>query len=759
MATEASPPSPAAGGAPRPTEAAAAEASVPFPRYSVALVQNESEMLQAPSYDLHTFLEQDRVFDVELFTERSFHALPGESARFECVVIGYNAAHKSGLIRKALEEQPPTTGLCVLHQLAEDGLAFLGGDVGAELRQLRRPGGEVHVAHGRDPEEEILLNWPAKVPLAGGVVPGASVHCGVEPAPESNWRTVLEIEHDGRVYPVLLRTPTHRASPVVVCTVLLSQARRHHAALLRNLLTWCVGGRPDVVVVQAPDDRRAATVHRKLRLQGSKAIAYEVDSPTDLDFMSWPLRGVPNVILPAAWNPEAMGDADGAPGLGDWLEQDGRIVSVEDNGNLVMRHGASDARWVARQWGAWFTSEPPATWHGERPEDGSLVRTRAVLGALVALRGQLGATTADRLGLPVPRQYAEPCAALLKKCLGRGTNVDGTVSATTAALEIDRAVGDEGVGAIQAPRIRRWLRTQARKRDERDRPVLAAEDRLEVARCLGDRELVLDVAKDLVRERTDPNRVDPPKPLAAILVTKLREAAVMSGLKPGEIPNELAAAPRSVEADVRESPLLAANYLIALRALEQHWPGSPDPLVREDPEAIDRVIIAIGKHGVLVRGRADEVEQPHELVSAEALALLAYFHRYEAATHMLPGAGETPPEVVQALVQEARQLRALNARIPSLERALFWGKGIVGVLAILIVAALTVAVVRLGGGTVPVIGDVVVAAVLLAGANWLLNQLGLLPGWLSRFARWASERAGFSGSEEPAPEPRRPPSA
>jgi hypothetical protein len=278
MATEAPPRLSDSGGEPGVEPEVGVESSVPFPRYSVALVQNESEMLQAPSYDLHIFLEQDPVFDVELFTERSFHALPGESARFDCVVIGYNAAHKSGLIRKALEDQPPATGLCVLHQLAQDGLSFLRDDVGAELKVLDGAADRVQVARGRDPDDEILLNWPAPVALEQRVLEGATVYCRVDPGPQSNWRTVLEIEHGDRLHPVLLRTPTHRGGhPVVICTALLSQARPNHAALLKNILTWCVGGRPDVVVLQAPHEERAAALHRKLRLQGSKAIADQVE--------------------------------------------------------------------------------------------------------------------------------------------------------------------------------------------------------------------------------------------------------------------------------------------------------------------------------------------------------------------------------------------------------------------------------------------------------------------------------------------------
>jgi hypothetical protein len=751
MTTEAPLRPSASDGGPGPAEGEVS-AAVPFPRYSIALVQNESEMLQAPSCDIHTFLQHDPVFDVELFTERSFRSLPDESTRFDCIVIGYNAAYKSAVIREALMQRAPRTGLCVLHQLEPAGLSFL--EPALALRKFREPAHRLHMARGREPRDEFLLNWPERVPLDGDVLSGASAHGGLVPGPDTSWRAVLETEHGGRSYPVLLRSPTASPRQLAVCTALLSQARSAQAALLKNIIAWCAAGRPEVVVVETPGDPRSAVVHRKLRLQGAKAIAHEVPSEGELDFDTWPFRGVGNVILPPGWDPLASDGPGPARGVHDWLDRDGRIVSVESDGSLLIRHGASDARWVARQWAGWFAGQPTTDWHGEHPRKGSIVRTRAVLRTLVELRRRIGEETADGLGLPRPSDFAERCSALLHARLGRtGTNVDGTVSATTAALEIDRAIGGEAIGSIRALAIKRWLRERARDLDERGRPVLAAEDRLEVARCLGDGELTLQVARDLAAERDDPM-----KPLAAILVTKLREAVVTSGLEPGQLPDEITRAPRSVEPDVRESPLLAANYLIAWSELRQRWPaGASDPLAEEPPEALDRAIISVGKQGVLVTGRSGTLDLPHELVSAEALALLAYFEQHKAATHMLPGAGATPPEALTALVHEARELRQQNAALPGLERAVFWGKWIVGIVAVVIVTALTVLVER-SGLTLPVFADLttpLAAAVLLLATRWALKSIGLLADWLEVVVQWVRERAGLSrGEQTPPAEPR-----
>jgi hypothetical protein len=62
---------------------------VPFPRYAVGLLQSESEMLQAPDYDLSAFLHGADRWTVELYTERTVHALLDAPERFDCVVVGY----------------------------------------------------------------------------------------------------------------------------------------------------------------------------------------------------------------------------------------------------------------------------------------------------------------------------------------------------------------------------------------------------------------------------------------------------------------------------------------------------------------------------------------------------------------------------------------------------------------------------------------------------------------------------------------------
>src|SRR4029450_3427325 len=115
---------------------------------------------------------------------------------------------------------------------------------------------------------------------------GAEAFCGLWPSPTSEWRTGLEVQHGGRRVPVLLRAGSGRRDPpVVVCTVLLQPRKEVHRQLLGNILSWCVSGRPEALVVgdEASADE-ARLVHRKLRMQGTRAIAERVSRPEQLDF-------------------------------------------------------------------------------------------------------------------------------------------------------------------------------------------------------------------------------------------------------------------------------------------------------------------------------------------------------------------------------------------------------------------------------------------------------------------------------------------
>jgi hypothetical protein len=213
-----------------------------------------------------------------------------------------------------------------------------------------------------------------------------------------------------------------------------------------------------------------------------------------LDFRRWPFWGTADVVVPEACDPTQR------PGWPDadvfhakpWLRRGGRVVVRGQTDSLTIRHGESDAHWVARRRAAWFNAVPPAEWHGGGlPKRGSIVATRAILRVLAALHdvsgpGRMLGQTAVRpvlerleargagidpalLGLPAPAVFTEPIAALLRHRIGRADHVDWTVSATIAALDVNELLGRGALRDGVRRRLERWLLAQRRQCSLEDR--------------------------------------------------------------------------------------------------------------------------------------------------------------------------------------------------------------------------------------------------------------------------------------------------
>ena len=783
---------------------------VPFPRYLIALVQDESEMLLQPAYDLFAFLDDDshQRWDVELYTERTFEAMLRADTQFDCIVLGLNAAYRSKVIRDALAGRLPRTGLCLLHQFGEQSMSFMVGDVGVGVSRLEHaPVRRVVTAEKLPVKDEILLNWPTEIGLERDPAPapaasgrdgaeaeepvqrlvGGEAFRGLVPGPASRWRTVLEIDDGGRRVPVLLRTPSDRSgSPVVVCSVLLRPREKPHISLLGNILSYCVGGRPEALVAgdaRTADDARL--VHRKLRMQGVKAVATRVTSDAPVDFECWPYRGIRDVVLPATLDPTAKAgwpdDADDDPTHArEWLQGGGRISRLEPTARLTVTHRESDAHWVTRDWASWFLAEPAAVWHGGVahgvPHDGSLIATRAVLRFLAAVHGDQGpggrrqpgllaaesvrgslardgaAIDPGRFGLRRIEVYLEPIEALLRKYVDESSpalhsrdrrygtptrHIHYSVSTTCALLDVNALMGGPLDGRTTAP-FKAWLERQSRD--------AALDDRLEIARCLGDGDL-LEETLGLVSSRVASTR-----PLTASLETKLREAIVACDVAVKDVPEmDPGAAADSrdrrreretvVERALRTSPLLCANYLVALGDLRVHWELEADAheasFATPDPRAVDRAVIGIGRHGALdSTGGADD--GPHEMRSTKSLALLAYFGRHPVPTHVIrrpgAGAGQLPPDLMASVLKESERLRRENAIVVAQARTIELARHALGGLTLaasLLVVALAW-VVTGDGLELPVIGtlgNLVLLALLFGGGMVLLGRRELSPRW------------------------------
>jgi hypothetical protein len=652
---------------------------VPFPKYSVGLLQSESEMVQVPEYDLLPSFEQDDRWDVELYTERTVRAMVDSADRFDCIVVGYNAATKSAEVRAALREGAVPVGVLVLHQLDPQALSFLEGEP-LVAERLSAPAALARAPRGTETHEEILLNWPQPVELRRRALEHSTAHLGVTPSPDGGWETVLEIQDGSRLVPVLVRTHAEQWPPRAVSSVLLAPRHPQHLALLGNLVTWCAAGRPNAVVIEAPSGPSAAIIHRKLRLQGVKAVIEPVADREQLNFRSWPLWGTRDVLLPDEWDPtqEAAWPKADPHHARPWLRRGHRIILLGPEDSLTVRHGESDAHWVARRWATWFQSVPTERWHGSagREPPGSIVATRSILRMLALLHGVgegtrlPGLDTAlavldelakrgtgidpAALGLPRPDDFTEPVRRLLSRRLGEEDNVDETVSATIAALDIDAILGGAALGD-RARRLERWLRQEL--------PHRALEDRLEIARRLGEVELL----EKVIATAESDTRVD--QPVSAVLVTALRSAIVGCDLPPTTALSPFSLDPERavVERELRLRPMLAAVYLLGVLDLQRVWKSQrkePARTLRDPPqERVDRAVVTLGRHGPLSRGLTGSAALVPELASTEALALIAYFARHPVPTHVVGEGDAVPPQVLGALLQDTENVRRVNEEL------------------------------------------------------------------------------------------------
>jgi hypothetical protein len=734
-------PPPPAASSPRQVDATATggDEALPFPRYSVALVQDESEMLQVPTSDLSGFLEHDPHWYVELVSERGFDALLHSVGRFDCIVLGYNAVHKSSTIRKALDNGLPDVGLCVLHQRRPPALSFLRGDVAADLVDL----GERHpVEHAASlvRESEILLHWP--VPLSD--LDRCEALCALAPGDESSWRTVLEVTQDGIRRPVLMRTHTGRRPGVVVSTLLLDPGIPAHRALIDNMIMWCAAGRPEAVIFGDPRNEATRRMHHKLHLQGTTAVI-EPPPPrgTPIDFRRWPQAGVRDAIVDRADDPTAApGWFQANPGgVRNWLRRGGRLVRADPEGVLTVTHGARYLRWVAIRWTEWFMSHPPESWHGPRDDGapGSIVATRAVLRVLQQLKlNEDPDFRVEQVGLKPVTEYREPVARLLEARLAGMAHCDGTVSATAAALELGRWLDALDLG--HRDRIKDWLLDEYRARRKAG---TAFEDRLEIARCLEDPGLLRDTLAGPV-----------PPVLSAVMVNRLREAVVACGARADDVAPEIVRTESTVgrargrellggrsvvERELDTSPLLASSYLTALRRVRDAWGDETHPLLHPRSTTVDRAVASVARHGRFLSPDLAAGPPDHEEVCTETLALLTYFHSDPLATQVLEDAQRTlPPSLVASVLQESQRLRAENAAIPKLARLRTRARNLLGAAAVLVAGAITslVSVVAIPSfsGILEFVAPAVALPLALLALFAGLARWDLAPGWGRKLA-------------------------
>ncbi|MDQ6607241.1 MAG: hypothetical protein M3Z06_11925 [Actinomycetota bacterium] len=699
-----------------------------LPARRVAIVQSESESLHNPSLDVTGVLEDRERWRYRLFTDRTFEALLKAQGEFDCIVIGYNAIHRNEGIAPLLAQA--TVGVLVLHQLHLPAGTTVGTGHGLAVADL--PGDQqlLSVPPEREPALEVLLNWPDAVDV-GGLQ--ARAVTALAPPPDTPWRPVLQVG-DGR--PVVLRSSLMHTPPLAACSLLLENGNPAQRALLANLIAFCAGGPPGTIVLGGQDSPWAETLVRKLRLRRVNAV--ELDpAQAELHYRRWPLRGVSDVIVPRGHH--------SIPGEDEWLAGGGRLTGVDaETGELHVRYRAPDVRWVARRWSSWLQSGAGEARHA------GVMATRAYLRTLAALEQEMDGEQ-WRLGLPDLAHHGPEVLDLVNRRLGARDNLEGTIAATAALVELDELVpGAMAAEPERIERVRNWLRTAA--------VTAGARDRLEIARVLHDPELLAAAVADL-RRPVSTSTADLRRPVSASTLVRLRGAAI--ACQSTDLSFALDDNDRdAILAEIVTSLLAAADYLSSMAAVRSRPGWADGALATDDVLLADAAVATLTKHGTIA-APVDSTAATVEEVSAEALALIACAKLDGVPTSELVKTESVPPaQFIEDVLRESLEIRQSNTRqraeIAELSRAterargqLTLARNLLGMVAtaLALLAAVAVAV-FLGAQTagLPEVAAELAApltafVVVLFALGYPLKQQHLSPPWLAKLGTLLADGA------------------
>jgi hypothetical protein len=623
----------------------------------VAVVRHQGETTLAPSNDVVPYLKAqgDGRWLVSTFDERDFGGALG-AQDFDVIVLGYNAILFTPELRAALRATAPSTPLLLMHQRDTECFDFLQRDLALELVKLGDGVTEAVSPRERAPEFEPVLNWPnaATVPLAAKAIRGYAF------SPSTAWRVVLEVQLAAQRLPAVIRTRADHPRRIVALSLLLRPAVVDaHGELLENLLVYCAFGWPDVALVTI--DRHAASAGRVLDLERGmgmwteRRVSVTVPNGKPLPVGQWPLIGVKRIVAPK----ELAAKVDKLGGTPAWSRRGGELIRVDADRNVTVTAQLTDQFVVLRHWAVWFSALPERAWIGR------LSPARSVLRLLATIEAELGELSGDLRFKLEPSDYAPEIARLLAGRVRHG-NVDETISATAAALDLDSLTGARALTRIQRQRMRSWLRQQI------DGATRA--DQLDILRVLGDRELL---AERLKAWEGDWLSADADRRLDVLVATRLREA-VHACWPEGDEPHDLLAdtALAALDGDdlvneLHRGPLQCADFLAAVYSRGPEAAGAGAPLF--DPARFPR---SIGAATERVGGRGlYTADADVRAVCAHTLAVLRHLERHPAGLRFLPGHGELPQSAVESVLQEATRAREAerDARrdLPALGVAVF----------------------------------------------------------------------------------------
>jgi hypothetical protein len=206
--------------------------------------------------------------------------------------------------------------------------------------------------------------------------------------------------------------------------------------------------------------------------------------------------------------------------------------------------------------------------------------------------------------------------------------------------------------------------------------------------------------------------------------------------------------PTVVERGLQMSPLLSANYLVALGDLEVHWGAlntDAHPLMSPAPRMVDRAVIGIGRQGTLLPNEAKDGRAPPEMLSTTALALFAYFGRHAVPTHVVrPESQAVPPQLIASVLTEAERLREENAEVMRQAKTIARASTVLGAIALLPIGVLAWLTWWLGESLgIPILALIALVTGAVGfgflGMSVLLDRGNLGPPWLKRLAAFVDE--------------------
>jgi hypothetical protein len=670
----------------------------------IAVVQDESEALLNPVWDVARALEDEVRWHVTLFPRDAGRTLLDAQHQFDCIVLAHNVLIDNRDLIKAIADAELVTGIVLLHQKELPEPVRLGADLVMDVQRLEATARSPRLARNRDRDQELLLNWPSPVGVDDFqcAAIGALALDGASP-----WRVILEVDERGVPLPVLARSPAGAPRPVVATTLLLEPHRDEHRALLRNAVTMCAVGRPDVVVAGA-DLAWRVTVSRKLRLRGRAAVSIAIPdaSETKEPFRQWPLLGVTELVV-SGGDPEGWRDR----GIEDWLARGGRIVCVGGDGRTRTTDAAPDADWVARRFAEYYLGSGQADEWRE-----SIITCRAVL----RLLGELQEATRDdigRFGLPKMETFVLGARALIATRLRKsgGDSLEETVSTTIAALDIDCMLDRRVLTDSEREHVRDWLLTDKGRTD--GFKGLVVDDQFDVARALPEKGLLPEAIANLDALKT---------PLTATGLARLRHAACEADV---ETPAAHERKPSDlILQEVSNSLVVAAEYLVALARHRRRFPAAP----LEEAVLVDACIATIRKRGALVAGAARAGVALKD-VALEAQALAMFLRLDETVTGALErNRGDAPSPMVDDLLRETARIREQSREQASELRALRLARDILGVAALAVCAGVLAVLLEQSSGITDWLAAPAAALGVLFVLALVLSKLSLWPPWGTR---------------------------